>query len=222
MTKPREGPYVWVTWLSKLMAGEVQCQWAPWFRTHFTGYVRAPSDFQLAVWTVDHNQLLDELAKERSALGEGVYREEQNKFRVRRSSGLVLAGKPDLVAIDKESQCTVYDAKTGNPRQSDIIQVMLYMMCLPYASPLYKGKELEGCVVYSAERRSEVPAKAIDKPFQKRVAYFLNILDAENPPNRTPGPIECQFCDITGADCPDRREHDEVDYIPGQEPEISL
>jgi len=69
MTKTRDGLYVWITWLSKLMAGEVKCVWAPWFRTRYTGYRKAPSDFQLAVWTVEHTQHLNELIKERSALG---------------------------------------------------------------------------------------------------------------------------------------------------------
>ena len=32
MTRPRGGNYLWVTWLSRLMAGEVSCTWAAWFR----------------------------------------------------------------------------------------------------------------------------------------------------------------------------------------------
>lgn len=34
MTRKREGPYVWATWLSRMMVGEACCQWAPWFKTH--------------------------------------------------------------------------------------------------------------------------------------------------------------------------------------------
>ena len=26
------GPYVWVTWLSKLLVGENSCEWGSWFR----------------------------------------------------------------------------------------------------------------------------------------------------------------------------------------------
>jgi hypothetical protein len=90
MTKPRDGLYVWVTWLSKLMSGEVQCHWGAWFKTHYTGYKTQPIDAQLASWTVDHNQYLTELINERKALGEITYKEDQNKFRVKRSSGLVI------------------------------------------------------------------------------------------------------------------------------------
>ena len=98
VTRPRDGLYVWVTWLSKLMAGEVRCHWAPWFRTHYTDYLRAPSDFQMAAWTAEHTQMLDQLVKEREGRGEGVFKEDQNRFRVRRPSGLTiaLAGRTSL------------------------------------------------------------------------------------------------------------------------------
>ena len=213
---------MWVTWLSKLMAGEVRCHWAPWFRTHYTDYPRAPSNFQLAAWTVEHTQLLDELTKERGGRGEGVLKEDQNRFRVRRPSGLTIAGRPDLIAIDEKGRATVYDAKTGEPRQSDIIQVMLYMMCLPYGSPLYKGKELLGCVAYKSGARSYIPSEAIDKAFQGNVTYFLNTLESLDPPDRTPSPIECRFCDITKEDCPDRIESDEAEPEEQDEPMIPV
>jgi hypothetical protein len=222
MTRPRDVLYVWVTWLSRLMGGDVRCQWAPWFKTHYTGYIQVPSDFQLAVWTVEHTQLLDELSKERSALGEGIYRENQNEFKGRRPSGLVIAGRPDLITVDQGDHCTVYDVKTGKPRQSDIIQVMLYMMFLPYASPLYEGKELSGCVVYKDGSKSDIPHKTINDAFQKNVTYFLDILESADAPARTPHPTECHFCDITNADCPDRKEPGGADLIHSDEPEISV
>src|SRR5260370_37280129 len=99
MTTPRDEGYVWVTWLSKLMAAEVQCTWAAWFKTHYTGYAKAPSTFELAVWQVDHTQLLLELVEERRALGERTFKDNQNKFQVRVSPTVTLAGKPDLIPL---------------------------------------------------------------------------------------------------------------------------
>lgn len=222
VTRPRDGLYVWVTWLSKLMAGEVRCHWAPWFRTHYTDYLRAPSDFQMAAWTAEHTRMLDRLVKEREAQGEGVFKEDQNRFRVRRPSGLTIAGRPDLIAVGKDGLATVYDAKTGEPRQSDIIQVMLYMMCLPYGSPLYKGKALQGRVVYKSGGHTHIPAEAIDTEFQGTVTYFLNLLESQDPPSKTPSPMECRFCDITTADCPDRIEADVADLGTAEDPEIPV
>ena len=199
----RSGPYVWVTWLAKLMAGEVQCHWAAWFRTHYMGFDKAPSDFQQAAWMVAHNQCLDELCRECEDLP-AMFKEDQNQFRVTRKSGLVVSGKPDLITLDENGSAMVFDIKTGVPRHSDIIQVMLYMLLLPYGSPLYKGKKLNGCLVYKNGERSEIPASAIDTEFQDRVTYFLNLLEAKEAPRRSPSIAECRYCDLTLADCPDK------------------
>jgi len=53
----RSNPFIWVSWLSKLMAGEKQCQWASWFRSHYV-WEKVPSGLDLAKWTADHAQLL--------------------------------------------------------------------------------------------------------------------------------------------------------------------
>jgi PD-(D/E)XK nuclease superfamily len=206
VTRARSSVYVWVTWLSKLMAGESNCQWSAWFKSHHTEYARVPGNFQLAAWTTEHTQLLDEVSKERVSQGEIVYREGQNSFRAKRKSGLTVAGTPDLISMEQESgRCFVYDVKTGTPRQSDIVQVALYMMFLPYATGLYKGKKLDGYVVYKTGK-SEVPYKIIDEKFQKNVTYFLNILESSDPPPRLPTHAGCLWCDLTATDCHERIE----------------
>ena len=222
MTKPRDGLYVWVTWLSRLMSGEVQCHWGAWFKTHYTGYKTQPIDAQLASWTVEHNQYLTDLINERKALGEITYKEDQNKFRVRRPSGLVIAGKPDLMTYNKTTeQYTIYDVKTHNQRQSDIIQVMLYCYCLPYASPIYKGKMLDGCVVYKTDR-VEVPSKMVEDAFTKKAVYFLNIIECPNAPDKCPSSVECEYCDLSSADCPERILPSETSGLKQPEGEIPL
>ncbi len=218
MTRERNGVYVWVTWLSKLMAGETTCQWSSWFKAHHTEYSRAPGDFQLAAWTAEHTRILDEVSKEREKQGETVYREGQNKFLTKRPSGLAIAGTPDLISMETQTgHCTVFDIKTGNPRQSDIIQVALYMMFLPYATGLYKGKKLDGCVVYKTGH-SEVPHHIIDDKFKKNVTYFLNILESSTPPSKLPSHTGCSWCDLTIADCPERVDGEDVtENEPGQD-----
>jgi len=208
LTRARNGVYVWVTWLSRLMAGETTCHWSSWFKAHHTDYNRAPGDFQLASWTAEHTRLLDEVAKEQEKLGATVYREGQNKFLAKRPSGLSVAGTPDLISMDTQTgHCTVFDIKTGNPRQSDIIQVALYMMFLPYATGLYKGKKLDGCVVYKTGR-SEVPHHIIDDKFKQNVTYFLNILESIAPPSKFPSHTGCSWCDLTIEDCPEKVDNE--------------
>lgn len=218
--RKRDGLYVWVTWLSRLMAGESSCQWASWFKTHFTGYEKVAPDFQLAVWVAQHTQMVDQLAKEHSALGETILREEQTSFKVRRGSGLLIAGRPDLITISGAGQHKVHDAKTGNRSNSHTIQVMLYMMLLPYSQEDYKGKEFDGCVIYKDGNRCDVPAAVIDNDFRNQVTYFLDILEAPAPPEQTPSFGECKFCDISNTDCPARIQTNVPKFINGAEPEI--
>ena len=220
VTRKRDGLYVWVTWLSRLLVGETCCQWSAWFKTHHTDYQKAPSDFQLAIWTAQHTEMVDKIAKEHLASGKKVFREEQNWFKVRRGSGLLIAGKPDLITIDGVGQHIVLDAKTGSPRNSDTIQVMLYMMLLPYSQPIFKGKEFEGCVVYRDGKRYDIPAAAIDDDFKKRVSYFLNILESTVAPVPTPSFAECKFCDIGDNDCSNRCQTNVPKTVDEAEPNI--
>jgi hypothetical protein len=78
MAIPRDGRFVWVTWLTRLMVGDVSCEWAPWFRSNFSDYEKAPSDFDAMTWRIDHTRLLRELRMELEAAGARVLTEKQN------------------------------------------------------------------------------------------------------------------------------------------------
>ncbi|MFC1946089.1 PD-(D/E)XK nuclease family protein [Chloroflexota bacterium] len=217
MTTQRNGLYVHVSWLSKMMAGNYHCYWSPWFRARYTAYKKAPSDFQLALWIIEHTQLLTELIKERKGLIETTYVENQNNFKLITPSGLVISGKPDLITVDSDSRYKIYDAKTGQPRESDTIQVMLYMMCISSIPSKYNGKEISGCLVYKNHGRKDIPSTAIGEEFRNSVSYFLNIIQSDTIPEKNPALMECRFCDIGEDDCPERHNPSEAqsdDNIP--------
>ncbi len=205
-TQARDGLYVPVKWLAKLMAGETTCEWSPWFRAHYTGYRKAPFDSHMARWLADHSRLLSTLASESRAEGHAVFTESQNAFRLPMGGGLKLGGKPDLVAVRADGSMTIYDAKTGSPRVSDTTQVMLYMLCLPASPGPNKGRPADGCVVYGQGDRVPIPSSAITEAFKSNARYFLDLLRADEAPSRSASPNECRFCDLTRADCPDRVE----------------
>jgi hypothetical protein len=192
------------------MAGDVQCQWAAWFRSHFTAYTKSPSDFHLATWTVEHNKCLDQLCTECTAQSSTYFKETQNKFTVRRKE-MTIEGVPDLIVLEKDKSYTVYDVKTGQPKNSDVIQVMLYMSFLPYStSGIYKGKTINGCVTYKNGEKTPVPPDALSETFQGQISHFLNILDRIEQPKRIPSYLECRYCDITSQDCADRIESETI------------
>ena len=211
MTEKRNGCYVWVTWLAKLMAGDVQCQWAPWFRSHYMGYTKAPSDFQQATWIVEHNKCLDDLCKGCTAQSLSYFKESQNSFTAKRGT-MTIGGKPDLIVLESDKSYTIYDVKTGQPRASDVIQVMLYMSFLPYStSGIYKGKAINGCVVYKDSEKTAIPSHSVDDNFRGQITHFLNILNALDEPGKVPSYPECKFCDITKEDCHNRVETETIE-----------
>jgi hypothetical protein len=56
-TKPRTEPYVWATWISKLLAGESSCLWSAWFRAHNHLGAKIETDFDLQRWQLDHTAI---------------------------------------------------------------------------------------------------------------------------------------------------------------------
>lgn len=205
MTVERSGVYVWVTWLSRFMAGDVACEWAPWFRSHFQGYTKAPSDFDLADWTIKHTRLLTELRREKEKTADQVLVEGQTQFYYERpGTGLTVSGKPDLLAITG-NEVEVCDCKTGQPRTSDGVQVRLYMYCILRSNPNLRGKTFKGQLVYR-DHREDIPPSVINEEFERNVDFFLDMLDTptDSPPDRTPSASECRFCDIGSAECPER------------------
>ena len=56
MPETRATPYIWVTWLTKLLVGENSCEWAAWFRAHHESwsYDKVPSTFDATTWQLNH------------------------------------------------------------------------------------------------------------------------------------------------------------------------
>lgn len=206
MTKPRPKPYVWITWLTKLMAGENQCYWASWFKSH-NQYDKLPSDFDLVKWTADHNRLLNSRAAALAAKGYTVTIENQNSFKLTNTNGVTVAGKADIVYRDYDKdEIWVEDIKTGKQRNSDQIQVALYMFLLPYCLDFCKGKTLQGRVIYK-DREIIIPSVKVDESFKKLFAEAVAAVAQSKPGKKVPSLMECRWCDIPKTICTERMEY---------------
>ena len=82
MPTERSSPYIWVTWLSKLLSGEASCEWASWFKAHYErgSYSQMPSTFDQAVWHVNHTRLVNRVLDRFEGEGRSVSVEAQNQF----------------------------------------------------------------------------------------------------------------------------------------------
>ena len=93
------GPYIWVTWLTKLLVGENSCEWAAWFKTQHEGgtWERIASTFDLASWQMNHTALLNEERLRWEERQYTVFTEKQNGFSLKGKTA-TLGGRPDLIA----------------------------------------------------------------------------------------------------------------------------
>ena len=134
-TRRSGNPYVWVTWLTKLMVGENSCEWASWFKAHHDSCSWEKADryfgqpHSMAESLMKHTALVSAVRTAWEAKSCFVFTENQNTFRLAGTCA-TLGGKPDLIALadrDGETVGTVMDVKSGKPNPSHVAQVMVYM-----------------------------------------------------------------------------------------------
>ena len=147
MARVRDHPYIWATWIARLLAGESSCEWAAWFRAKYQDWVKPPSDFDSARWMMDHTGLVNQAREGREKLGYTVYTENQNAFRLRGKLA-TLAGKPDLIAV-KGGDAVIIDAKA-----------LLAVMAGMYA--VYHGPERLRAVAERVHRLTRALAVALE------------------------------------------------------------
>jgi hypothetical protein len=197
---PRRSPYTWATWVTGLLAGDDQCQYAAWVKSHFTYEKRVRGDdFDLATWKAQHAVMVSERAAQLTAYGWSVSVEDQTKFPVR-GAATTLAGQPDIVAT-KGDGVLVSDEKSGQRRAKDIWQVLLYIFTRPLSHPeLVEGKRLMGEVVY---RDGVLPIAGgeFTDGHRARIVGVLQVVGGpiDTPPAATPSARECAFCDIAAC-----------------------
>jgi len=215
MKKERKQPFVWPSWISKLIAGEDNCFWKVWFRAHYKNYDKIPSDFNSAAWVIAHTAMIRQRVDSLEALGYRVMIEDQNSFSWA-YKGALINGKPDIIAFgqeenvvgtNREAESIVEDIKSGKCKTSDQVQVWLYQLILPKAIPEYQGVKFKGAVIYKpGVKNVDIPETIVDDASLKtEIANTINkVIGLEMGARCVPSRGECRFCDITSADCAQR------------------
>ena len=201
LAQRREHPYIWATWLPRLLTGENSCEWAVWFKAHHQNWAKVPSEFNQAEWRLNHTALLNKRIANWKHGGFDVNIEGQNSFQLQGTSA-TLAGKPDLIT-QRDGQAVIVDAKTGQDSPSHVVQVMIYLYAIPRALERYRTLKLRGQATY-LDHTVRIPAEAVDDQFIRNLGTLIRRLAAEQQAARVPSAQECRFCDITSADCPER------------------
>ena len=157
----REHPYIWATWLPRLLTGENSCEWAAWFKANHQGWNRVPSDFNQTEWLLNHTALLNKRRTDWEIGGFDVDVETQNRFELRGKTA-TLAGRPDIIA-HRDDEAVIVDAKTGQEGPSHVVQVMIYLYAVPMALERYRKAKLRGQVTYQG-RTVRIPGGSRRRP----------------------------------------------------------
>lgn len=186
------------------MTDEIQCPWSVWFRTYYK-YEKLNRDFDSAKWSASHRALLDHRISQLQTEGWAVYVERENWFEiVGRQYTVKVAGKPDILTIWDE-QVWVEDCKTGKKKNSDLHQVLLYMLLLPLSHPGCRGLKLQGRLIYP-DGAINISSDQVNEAFKAQFRETIALLSSTAPPRRVPGFQECRYCDIPVHCCPERVE----------------
>ena len=188
--------YMWVTWLSGLLAGSDVCEWAAWYRTHFRYAKLQREDGDLDSWKIQHDNMVRARVAALRGNGYVVDVEEDNEFKLE-GQRATLAGKPDIVARKGANHAIVVDEKSGKRREKDRWQVLLYMYALPRLGLMIRP--LHGQIEYR-DGVVDISADDYTPEVHARILTTLQVVGGSLEPNRTPSPTECRFCDI--AACP--------------------
>jgi CRISPR/Cas system-associated exonuclease Cas4 (RecB family) len=195
----RGQPFVWITWLTRLLSGEDKCEWPLLMRSRFW-MPKEPVTDRMREYQDAHRQLVKMRVAELEHQGLYVNVEDDNKLAHKGKSGTMLTGIPDIAVI-QPSTMTYEECKSGKRRPSDHVQVLLYAQL---AKQNRVDKEITGNIVYldgieSVEmtRLSEITHGFVD---------LMSRINSENVPRR-PSPMECRFCKVRSF-CDERADQE--------------
>jgi len=236
MDQKRNNIYIYVTWLTKLLAGENQCKWATWYKAHYQYSKIPPKDpLSLAEWTREHNILLQQRKEKYEKEKYRVTIEDQNAFKyivkvpkhdtcidtyknltLKKECDLceevIIAGKADLIAIKEITRidqqrpiyirCLIEDEKTGKQRNSDIFQMMIYLLAFDKKFEIEKKfvDSINGILNYKNGSIIEVPFAKITESFKNDFNNLVKEINSNNEPFKVPSKFECQWCDIQNCE----------------------
>ena len=205
----RNGPYIWITWLSRLLAGQNECEWAAWFKARHEAYSwdKVSRGFDGFSWRVKHSEAVRDCRDRMEQEGYAMSIEGQNHFTLQGSTA-TLGGRPDLIA-QRDNISTIVEVKTGTCRDADRLQAMLYQYAVPLAMPQYRDVKFNGRLLYPY---GELEIPPIDDAFIQKVVALVQRVASDTPALRVPSAQECRFCDISAEDCSERVEEAQSGY----------
>ena len=189
-------PAFWVTTLAKVLSGDQPCPLQPWL----SGRMKFPKRDSggLAVWKAKHTELLRTTTDR--LVGEGWKVAVEQFFRVE-GAHAIASGKADLIVQPKNHSIhrpRIIDCKTGEPKDSDAMQVIVEIVLIPIAWG--KRLQFDGQVVYADDFTVDITHAEAEAVSPKLFA-LLKRLGTEARPEPQPSKSACMFCDVPASEC---------------------
>ena len=80
---------------------------------------------------------------------------------------------------------------------------MVYMYAVPRTLRQYEGLMFDGKVVYD-DHEVLIPNTAVDETFTSNLTELIERIASGSPARKVPSEMECGFCNIPSAECPER------------------
>jgi hypothetical protein len=97
------------------------------------------------------------------------------------------------------------DCKTGRKKNSDLYQVLIYLLLVPVSIQKCKGLDLRGRSGYP-DGVMEIQTTQVDKTFKAQLREMIATLSSRMLTRKVSSFQECRFCDIPARCCPKRVE----------------
>jgi hypothetical protein len=195
-------PTFWASAVAKVLVGEQPCLFSLWAPAVLTFDRRPREDSSaLTVWKATHTaQLQAEVARLR---GEGWTVDVERFFKVTGQTA-ALSGKCDAVCRQEGKRPFILDMKSGQPRESDVAQVLLEMVMLPMAfgTPIL----FEGRVVYTSH--TVLCSVGMADKLRPRLMALLRELGSGTAPEKNPSRDACRYCSVPEPVCEVRYRED--------------
>ena len=197
-TLARKGlPAFWCTTLAKALSGDQPCELSTWLNGRFKMEKRPGREGSLANWKAQHSAMLQATVERFRADG---WKCDVERFFDVPGHTAKMSGKVDLIAQKLTCRPLIVDVKSGQPRDSDILQVLIEMIAIPMA--WQAGMTFEGLVIYPAHEVSIPPSSAAE--LKPKLFALLKKLGTMPRPVASPSDSACRFCDVPDDECAER------------------
>lgn len=178
--------------IAKHLIGESQCLLQYYLQAHY----QLASNKNYISYKMRHQSFLKQRKQFWIAEGYSVSCEKQNLMSFLTKKGAKFIGNPDLYVKEINH---FEELKTGKPKESDIVQLMLYMAAAPYIHGL--SEIPSGQVRYSDGSFKDVLPEEITQEFKDQVTQLIGVLVADQIPEPEPSQRDCRFCTFNNY-CP--------------------